>query len=84
MDYCEMYEALRYIIQCRKCGGRGGVPSQWDVERYPICRTAGMEQNFNRYMDFGTALSMTQSEHECKLNREGLGIDAAPVAGALG
>ncbi len=84
MDYCEMYEALRYIISCRKCGGRGGAPGQWDVEPCPICQTAGLEQNFNRYLDFGTALSMTHSEHECKLNRERRGIDAEPVAGALG
>ncbi len=43
-----------------------------------------MEQNFKRYPDFGTALSVTHIEHECKLNREGLGIDAEPVAEAFG
>lgn len=47
MDYHEMYLSLknnlRYIIECRHCGGRGAVPGKWELVPCTVCCTSGVE-----------------------------------------
>ncbi len=43
MDYHEMFETLKYTIQCRNCGGVGKVPGKWDIDPCRVCLGSGEE-----------------------------------------
>ncbi len=45
MDYHEMYEelTLKYIIECRACGGVGKIPGTWDIAPCRVCLGSGKE-----------------------------------------
>ncbi|KKL62236.1 hypothetical protein LCGC14_2187220 [marine sediment metagenome] len=42
MDYIEMYQKLRYTIQCRKCSGSGGS-GRVGGDPCPVCLGSGVE-----------------------------------------
>ncbi len=43
MDHHEMFEVLKYTIQCRNCGGAGKIPGKWDIDPCQVCLGSGVE-----------------------------------------